>query len=366
VRRQDRAGRAAPRPGAARGLRGSGTIVGLAQPDDAAVLAVPAGRVLVQSTDFFRAFIDDPYVLGQVAACHALGDLHAMGASPWTALASVALPHGPEAKVEDDLFQILSGVLNVLVRDGASLVGGHSAEGVETTVGLTVNGLGEPDALLRKGGLVAGDTLILSKPSATGVLFAANMRGRARGRWIDAALRSMLVSQAAGVAVLRAHGARACTDISGFGLAGHLLEMLRASGLAAELDMAAVPLLDGALDLARSGVDSTLLAANLDQCARRQGGGGCRLGRRLSTALRSANGGGLLAAFPGTRRILRRGPAARRLRTGCCRRRVLPADAGVRWSSTTGASQEPRALIDRMRSISAHTLLNLEQIHAIR
>ncbi len=306
-------------------------MVGLAQPDDAAVLTVPAGKTLVQSTDFFRAFIDDPYVLGQVAASHALGDLHAMGASPWTALASVALPYGAEAKVEDDLFQILSGVVHILTRDGALLVGGHSAEGAETTVGLTVNGLGEPDLLLRKGGLLAGDALILTKPIGTGVLFAGHMRGKTRGRWIDAALRSMLASQSAAVAVMRAHGAHACTDVSGFGLVGHLLEMLRASSLSAEINLGAVPLLDGALDLARDGIESTLLAANLiqgrDVIATKSVSSDA--GYRLLFDPQTS--GGLLVGIPHDRapafvESLRQAGYERTAVVG----RVLPAEAGVR------------------------------------
>lgn len=237
-------------------------LVGLDSADDAAVARLPEGKLLVQSVDFFRALLDDPYTMGQIAANHALNDLYAMGAEPWTALAMLTLPHGPTDKLEQTLEEILQGALTVLNPAGATLVGGHTGEGPELSVGFTVNGLVTPGQALGKAGLQPGDALILSKPLGTGTLFAAAMHGKARGSWIDGAVASMITPQGEAARILRAHGARACTDVTGFGLAGHLSEMTRASGVSVSLDLAAIPLLAGALESTMAGYHSTLLPAN--------------------------------------------------------------------------------------------------------
>jgi selenide,water dikinase len=237
-------------------------LVGLEAPDDAAVLRVPAGKLLVQSADHFRAFLDDPFVFGQVAAAHALSDLHAMGARPWTALAIAAVPFGPGAKMRVDLSAMLLGASQVLTADGCALVGGHSGEADEAALGFAVCGLAEPGELTRKSGLRPGDALILTKPLGTGIVLAAHMRGLTRAAWLAATVRSMCVTNAAAARILRAHGVTACTDVTGFGLAGHLAEMTRASGVAATLWRDLVPVLPGALELAAQGVESTLAGEN--------------------------------------------------------------------------------------------------------
>lgn len=230
--------------------------------DDAAVLQPPPGQMLVQSTDGFRAFISDPYVFGRITTIHALSDLYAMGAQPHSALAHATLPFADPASVGDDLYQLLAGACFELRAAGAMLVGGHSSEGPELSFSLTVNGFAEPGQLWRKAGARAGDALILTKPLGTGALLAADMRGKAQSAWVEAALASMLTSNAAAVAVLRAHGAAAATDVTGFGLLGHLREMLTASGVGAEIDMQALPLLPGAADALAKGIESTLAPAN--------------------------------------------------------------------------------------------------------
>ncbi|MGE4049357.1 MAG: selenide, water dikinase SelD, partial [Acetobacteraceae bacterium] len=237
-------------------------LIGLDEPDDAAVLAPPPGQVLVQSVDHFRAFLDDPYVFGQVAAAHALSDLHAMGARPWTALAVAAIPYAAGAKMRAELSAMLQGATEVLAADGCTLVGGHSGEAEEASLGFAVTGLASPDHLLRKSGLRPGDILILTKPLGTGLVLAGHMRGLARAAWLQAAIESMCTSNAAAARILRSHGVTACTDVTGFGLAGHLGEMLRASRVAASLWPETIPALPGALDLAVSGVESTLAAEN--------------------------------------------------------------------------------------------------------
>jgi selenide,water dikinase len=237
-------------------------VIGLDAADDAAVLRVPTGRLLVQSADHFRAFLDDPFVFGQVTAAHALSDLYAMGARPWTALAIAAVPYGPGAKMRADLSAMLQGASQVLRDAGCSLVGGHSGEGEEAALGFAVSGLAEPEALTRKSGLRPGDALILTKPLGTGIVLAGYMRGLTRASWLAACVRSMRATNAEAASILRAHGATACTDITGFGLAGHLAEMTRASSVAATIWRDAVPVLPGALELTAQGVESTLAPEN--------------------------------------------------------------------------------------------------------
>jgi selenide,water dikinase len=241
---------------------GPEVLVGLQAPDDAAVLRPPPGEVLLQSVDQFRGFLGDLHLFGRIAAHHALGDIHAMGGWPLAALALVTLPHGPAAWQEDDLHAMLLGAQEVLRAAGASLAGGHSGEGAETTLGFAVTGAVDPARLLRKGGLRPGDRLVLTKPLGTGVILAAAMHGKARAAWLDGAVAAMQQPGGPVVAALAAHGAAACTDVTGFGLLGHLAEMLRAGGCAASLDPAAVPLLDGAREALARGIRSTLHAGN--------------------------------------------------------------------------------------------------------
>jgi selenide,water dikinase len=186
-----------------------------------------------------------------------------MGAKPQTALATVNIPYGLEAKVEADLVHLLSGALAVLNAEGAALVGGHTSEGAELALGFTITGLIDKGAALGKAGMRPGDGLILTKPLGTGVLFAADMRLRAKGRWIEAALRSMLLSHRAAAACLVEHGATAMTDVTGFGLLGHAVEMTRASAVDVTLDLSALPALDGAIELMAGGFFSSLQAENV-------------------------------------------------------------------------------------------------------
>jgi selenide,water dikinase len=194
--------------------------------------------------------------------------------------------------MENDLVQVLSGALEVLQREGAALAGGHTGEAAEFTFGLALTGFADPDELLHKGGLKPGDDLILTKPLGAGVLFAADMRGAAKSAWIDAALASMLTSSAQAAHLLRMHGAKAATDVTGFGLAGHLLEMLRASGVDADLMTGELPVLEGARELFAGSYQSTLQPANWAAAAPSLSGGDDPLLFDPQTA------GGLLAGVP--------------------------------------------------------------------
>jgi selenide,water dikinase len=278
--------------------RRADVVVGLDPADDAAVVAIAGNQLLVQSVDFFRAFIDDPYLFGRIAANHCLGDLYAMGATPQTALAIVTLIYGPDAKLEADLLQLLTGATETLTEAGAVLVGGHTGEGAELAFGLTVNGVVAPDQLWRKSGMRVGDRLVLTKPLGTGTLFAADMRAKARGDWIDAALATMLTSNRTAADAFRRHDVTACTDVTGFGLVGHLLEMLRASSVDAEISLAAVPALDGALDLLGRGIASSLAPQNLALSAAVDVGGAPAADPRIALLYDPQTAGGLLGSVP--------------------------------------------------------------------
>jgi len=238
-------------------------LVGLETRDDAAVVQVPVGQLMVHTIDYFRSLINDPYTFGQISSNHCLSDIFAMGATPQSALALVTVPYATEEKVEETLYQLLSGAMNVLYKAQAPLIGGHTTEGTELAFGLACNGLVTPNQLLRKGGMKPGQLLILTKALGTGTLFAANMRLLCKGRWIDEAVCSMLLSNQEAAKVFIQHGASACTDVTGFGLLGHLLEMVKASGVAVQLDLEAIPVLEGALKTLQMGITSSLQLENL-------------------------------------------------------------------------------------------------------
>jgi selenide, water dikinase len=230
--------------------------------DDAAVLKPPLGKLLVQSVDHFRAFLDDPFVFGQITAAHALSDLYAMGAMPWTALAIASVPYGPSHKMRAELSAMLQGASEILQADGCALAGGHSAEATEPSLGFTVTGLVDSGKILRKTGLQPGDQLILTKPIGTGIVLAGHRRGNARAQWLIAAVDSMRMTNASAARIAMEHRPRAGTDVSGFGLAGHLMEMLGAAGMSAVLRLEAIPVLPGARALVAHGIESTLAREN--------------------------------------------------------------------------------------------------------
>jgi selenide,water dikinase len=238
-------------------------LVGLAAPDDAAVVDTGGPRLSVHTVDYFRAIVDDPYLFGKIAANHALGDIFAMGAEPQSALAIATVPYGLEGKVEADLTAMMTGANDMLRAAGCALVGGHTSEGAELALGFSVNGLVERQRFLRKRGMAPGDLLILTKPIGTGTLLAADMRGEAKARWVMAAIAHMTQSSGAAARILHRHGATAATDVTGFGLLGHLVEMVKASGVHASLELAAIPLLVGVRETLSLGIVSSLQPQNL-------------------------------------------------------------------------------------------------------
>jgi selenide,water dikinase len=248
--------------------------------EDAAVLATAAdGSLLLQSVDGFPALVADPWLNARLTTLHACGDLWASGADLESVQALVTLPEAEPALQEELLLQTLAGVRSVLDPLGARLIGGHTLEGRDgagLALALTVNGRVDPGRHWLKGPLREGDALLLSGPLGSGVLFAAAMAGAARPGWIDAALETMQRSQARLVELLAAHGCHACTDVTGFGLLGHLGEMLAAGGAAAAglpgdglsagervlLEARSIPAFTGALELLDQGWASSLAPAN--------------------------------------------------------------------------------------------------------
>lgn len=260
--------------------------------DDAALLTMGSTRQVI-TTDHLRAFTLDPYVMARIAAVHALGDVWAMGAAPQAATANLILPRLAPALQQRTLVEIMSAARSIMSEAGADIVGGHTSLGDELTIGFTVTGLCARDPITLAGAR-PGDALVLTKPIGSGVIMAAEMAAKAEGTWVAAALEQMQRSQALPSEVL-APDAHAMTDVTGFGLAGHLLGICEASRVSAELDFAAVPLMEGAAVLAESGVRSSLFPENAALLPEWRTAGAQDLLFDPQTA------GGLLAALPCTK-----------------------------------------------------------------
>ncbi|MFD0859581.1 selenide, water dikinase SelD [Roseovarius aquimarinus] len=235
--------------------------------DDAGALRI-GGRIQVVSTDHLRAFTDDPWLMARIAALHALGDIWAMGAEPQAALVNIVLPRMSAQLQARTLAEIMSATKDVMSECGAEIIGGHTTQGAEMTIGYTVTGLmPEASTPIGVGGARPGDHIILTGALGTGVILAADMAGRADADVVTAALSHMSNSPQTAAQSLKS--ARAMTDVTGFGLAGHLAAMCRASDCGAKIDLAALPLLGGAEALLAAGRRSSLHAANRAHAAPR-------------------------------------------------------------------------------------------------
>ena len=228
--------------------------------DDAGALRI-GGRIQVISTDHLRAFTADPWLMSRITALHALGDVWAMGAAPQAALVNLVLPRMSGPLQARTLAEIMAAAQEVMEDAGAEIIGGHTTQGAELTIGYTVTGLvPEGSAPIGLDGARPGDHLILTGALGTGVILAADMAGQADGDVVRNALDHMAASpQSAAQSLISAH---AMTDVTGFGLAGHLLGICRASGCGATIEMATLPLLTGALPLLEAGRRSSLHSAN--------------------------------------------------------------------------------------------------------
>ena len=280
-----------------------GVLVGLADARDAAVLD-PGDALLVQSVDQVSDLVDDPWLFGRIAALHALGDVLTLDARPHSAQLSVTLPPAAARVQRRELERLMAGVMSALGEHGVALVGGHTAEGPELALGLVVNALAARDAVGGADDALAsarvGDALVLTAPLGVGALFAGLMRGLARGPDVSGALALMARGQGESADVLRAHGARAMTDVTGFGLIGHLERLLAPGTLRAALDPDAVPLLPGALGVARAGVRSSAWPNNRRALERFDGAEA--LDEAAASLLADPQtAGGLLAVVPADR-----------------------------------------------------------------
>ena len=225
--------------------------------DDSAVLIPPAGELMIQSVDAFRPIIDDPYVLAKIAVVHAVSDIYAMGGRVGPIMVNLTLPYGSESITRSLLQQVMAGVLSQTKAEGGQLVGGHTAEGLELNITVSVTGWALPDDIKTSRGTQLDDHLVLTKALGTGTLFAASMRGQAAPSWISHAVAMMLQSNRPAGALIAAPSVHAVTDVTGFGLAGHLQGML-AAGQGVDLILPHLPVLNGALtSLSELGVYST-------------------------------------------------------------------------------------------------------------
>ncbi len=268
--------------------------------EDAASISLST-NAMIQSVDLFRMLLDDPYRSGRIAAVHGLNDLYACGASPKTALATVVLPFAPEDFQAGLLRDILAGIRYELDAAGCRLAGGHTAESRETLIGLALTG--EPGATTwSKSGAQPGDLLVLTKPLGTGVLFAADMTQRVEGPTLDAALHTMSTSNKAAADIFARFRVHACTDVSGFGLVGHALEMTEGDGHAIRilLRTAHVPLLPQTENLFAQGFASSLHNRNR-RFAERHGFPPTQSVGKIEALVDPQTAGGLLAALPAER-----------------------------------------------------------------
>jgi selenide, water dikinase len=215
--------------------------------DDAGVVKLTDELAIVQTADFFTPIVDDPYAFGRIAATNALSDIYAMGGEPVSALNLVAYPLATLGG--EVLAEILRGGADAVAEAGASIVGGHSIDDPEPKYGLAVTGTVHPDRVLTNAGGRAGDALVLTKPLGAGAVATAIKRGLADGELVERAIEVMTTLNARAAAQAREAGAHALTDVTGFGLLGHVHELAQASGLAAVVDAAAVPAVESVLEL---------------------------------------------------------------------------------------------------------------------
>ena len=234
-------------------------IAGLNAPDDAAAYVVGPELAILGTVDFFPPLVDDPALYGEIAAANALSDVFAMGGRVLFALSIAAFP---EDLPRDTMAAIFEAASAKVREAGGTLAGGHTIRDPEPKYGLAVIGAAHPDRLLRKGGARPGDVLILTKRLGTGLLVSGHRRGKASERDFGAAVEQMRSLNRAASEVFVAHWVRAATDVTGFGLLGHGLEMARGSGARLAFDAQALPVLDGALELASEGFETGGAAHN--------------------------------------------------------------------------------------------------------
>lgn len=273
----------------------TGLIAGLNPPDDAAVHLIAPGVAVIGTLDFFPPIVDDPRTYGEIAAANALSDVFAMGGRVLFALSVAAIPESMPTLV---FRAILDGAASKVREAGGILAGGHTIRDPEPKYGLAVIGVASPDHLLRKGGAQPGDLLILTKRLGTGLLVSGHRQGKTSEADLNVAVDQMRSLNLRASEILVRHGVRAATDVTGFGLLGHGLEMARASETSFVLDAAKLPALQGALDLARAGVETGGAAHNRRYVAPALTVGDNVAPELVTLAHDPQTSGGLLAAIP--------------------------------------------------------------------
>jgi selenide,water dikinase len=218
-------------------------LVGFAGADDAGVFRIDDDRAIVQTVDFFTPIVDDPYDWGRITAANALSDIYAMGAEPLTALQMIGWPR--DTIPFDVVGRVIEGGSEVMAEAGCTIVGGHSIDDIEPKYGFAITGLVSPNDIMTNAGASPGQVLVLTKPIGTGILATAIKNGGVPADIQDAAIDSMVALNRGASDAARRVGVSAGTDVTGFGLLGHLAEMVRASDVSASIDVDAVPVLDG-------------------------------------------------------------------------------------------------------------------------
>lgn len=271
-------------------------LVGLDQPDDAAVYRLDAERALVFTADYFPPVVDDPRAYGAIAAANALNDVFAMGGRPFLALNLACFPDDMPPEVARE---ILRGAADKAREAGTVVAGGHTTKGDEPTFGLAVVGFADPEGIVRKGGARPGDRLLLTKPLGSGVVTTAGKQGSATTEEMDAAIASMSRLNGEAAAAARTAGLHAGTDVTGFGLVGHALEMAEAGGCRFVMDTTRIPLLPGALAHGKAGRFPGGAASNEAYFGARVRAPHARASAALRRLLFSPEtAGGLLVALP--------------------------------------------------------------------
>ena len=275
-------------------------IVGTATSDDAGVYRVAPGMALVQTVDFFTPVVDEAYDWGRIAAANALSDVYAMGGRPITALQLLGWPR--DVIPWEVAGEVIRGGADVMGQAGCVIAGGHSVDDAEPKYGFAVTGLIDPDLVTTNAAGRPGDTLILTKPLGTGIITTAIKRGACPPDLRDRVVAQMVSLNDAAARAVRGAGARAVTDVTGFGLLGHLHEVLRASGVSAEIDLAEVPVIDGAAALLAEGFFPGGSERNLAAVDDFIDGDASVLDRQLLADAQTS--GGLLVATPDPERLL--------------------------------------------------------------
>ncbi len=296
-------------------------LVGLRNVDDAGVFRLSPDTALVHTVDFFTPVVDEPYDWGRITAANALSDIYAMGGRPLTALQLVGWPR--ESLSLELLVEVLDGGAAVLAEAGCTLIGGHSVDDPEPKYGLAVTGLVPPDRLVTKSAARPGDRLVLTKPLGTGIISTAIKQEKASAQLRDEAVELMVTLNDGAARAVDEAGARAATDVTGYGLLGHLGEMVRASGVGAIVEAGRVPVIEGVTELAAQGIYPGGSGRNLSSAE-----GFCDFGdldepRRRVLADAQTSGGLLIAVPPERLATLQE----------ALRAEGAPTDAEIGWLS---------------------------------